>query len=188
MVIAVVLTVGKYLFLLLVYLFVYRVFRGMMAELTRAEAPQPAPARSARAVRRQRAAAPSRRAREPVPAAAATSRPAPVPAPPPASEPPPRPRLVVVKAAEDNEALPPEIPLSAAATIGRGPDNSITLNDRYVSGHHAQIHLREGRRFLLDRGSTNGTLLNGRPITGEVEIGDRDQISIGATIFEYRMS
>jgi len=95
---------------------------------------------------------------------------------------------VIIKPGEGAEALGREIELSAAVTIGRAQDNSITLPDRYVSAHHAQIYLRDGVRYLLDRGSTNGTLLNGRPVEGEVAIKDRDQITIGTTIFEYRAS
>jgi pSer/pThr/pTyr-binding forkhead associated (FHA) protein len=166
---ALLLTIGKYLFVALVYLFALMVFRGMMRELARTgQSPQRQPVRPARAAAR------------PQPAPPPTQAPQSAPAPPTQS------RLLVIKAAEGNEGLGPEIALSAAVTFGRSADNSVTLEDRYVSGEHAQVYLREGRRFLLDRGSTNGTLLNGRPVEGEVELGDRDQISIGQTVFEYR--
>jgi len=175
---ALLLTIGKYLFVALVYLFALMVFRGMMRELARTS-----PSTQRRG---------SRRATQPVRPQPAPSRKPdevatpPAQAPQPAPAPPAQARLLVIKAAEGNEGLGPEIALSAAVTLGRSSDNSVTLDDRYVSGEHAQIYLREGRRFLLDRGSTNGTLLNGRPVEGEVELGDRDQISIGQTVFEYR--
>lgn len=175
---ALLLTIGKYLFVALVYLFALMVFRGMMRELSRtSHAPQ------RRSVRPVKTSAPPPPAPTRKPAGVA---PPPAQAPQPAPAPPEQSRLLVIKAAEGNEGLGPEIALSAAVTFGRSADNSVTLDDRYVSGEHAQIYLREGRRFLLDLGSTNGTLLNGRPVEGEVELGDRDQISIGQTVLEYR--
>jgi len=195
---ALLLTIGKYVFVALVYVFAFVVYRGMMAELARKEATHPVRSRvRVRSRTSERAApapapaqhppvAPSEAvATQPVASAAApvAAAPEPVPA---APEAPARPRLMVVKVSEENAGLGSEIELSAAATIGRGPENTITLNDRYVSGNHGQVYLREGRRLLLDRGSTNGTLLNGRPVEGEVPINDRDQITIGTTIFEYR--
>ncbi len=188
---ALLLTIGKYVFVALVYVFAFVVYRGMMAELARKEATHPARSRVRVRSRTSERAAPAPAPvqhppvapPEPVAAQPVASAPAPVAA---APEAPARPRLMVVKVSEENAGLGSEIELSAAATIGRGPENTITLNDRYVSGNHGQVYLREGRRLLLDRGSTNGTLLNGRPVEGEVPINDRDQITIGTTIFEYR--
>ena len=46
--------------------------------------------------------------------------------------------------------------------------------DAIVSTHHAQIIFERGAYFLVDTGSTNGTLLNGRKITKhELKSGDR---------------
>ncbi|MEQ1806891.1 MAG: transglycosylase SLT domain-containing protein, partial [Burkholderiaceae bacterium] len=46
--------------------------------------------------------------------------------------------------------------------------------DRVVSTHHAQILFEHGVYFVVDTGSTNGTLLNGRKITKhELKSGDR---------------
>lgn len=46
-------------------------------------------------------------------------------------------------------------------TIGRSADNDWILPDpqRYISAHHARIHVREGR-FLLEDTSTNGIFVN----------------------------
>ncbi len=46
-------------------------------------------------------------------------------------------------------------------SIGRSPENTITLDDPSVSGYHCTI-LRDGQRYSLrDLGSTNGTAVNG---------------------------
>jgi predicted component of type VI protein secretion system len=50
-------------------------------------------------------------------------------------------------------------------SIGRSPDNMIVIEDPSVSSRHAQLeHIGEGYR-LKDLGSTNGTRVNGLPIT-----------------------
>jgi transcriptional regulator with AAA-type ATPase domain len=65
--------------------------------------------------------------------------------------------------------------------IGRDPDNDLVLDDPGVSADHCRVR-RSGRRLLLeDRGSTNGTFLNGvRVFVGELRVGGR--IAIGHTV------
>ncbi len=52
-----------------------------------------------------------------------------------------------------------------------------------VSKMHASIERREGRIFLHDLGSTNGTVLNGRSLRGrEEEVRHGDRIQIGPIV------
>src|SRR3954452_873414 len=53
-------------------------------------------------------------------------------------------------------------------TIGRAPDCMIVLDDPSVSGHHAQLELAGDTYRLKDLESTNGTRVNGIPITNTV--------------------
>ena len=62
--------------------------------------------------------------------------------------------------------------------IGRDPSCDITLDNLGVSRQHAQIRVVQGRYLLADNHSTNGTLLNGRPIQS-VEIHPGDLIQVG---------
>ncbi|HUQ16154.1 MAG TPA: DUF3662 and FHA domain-containing protein [Candidatus Saccharimonadales bacterium] len=72
-----------------------------------------------------------------------------------------------------------ELPLGPETiTIGRDPQNEVTIDDRRVSRRHAEIRLRLGRYTLYDLQSTNGTLVNGRRIA-EVVLSDEDRITIG---------
>ncbi|MFZ2649380.1 MAG: transglycosylase SLT domain-containing protein [Burkholderiaceae bacterium] len=61
--------------------------------------------------------------------------------------------------------------------IGRGAGADLRFDDApgpVVSTHHAQILFEHGGYFLVDTGSTNGTLLNGRKITKHgLKSGDR---------------
>ncbi len=64
-------------------------------------------------------------------------------------------------------------------TIGRGLDNDVVLNDEQrLSRHHARIEFKYGQFLLFDLGSTNGTLVNGRPIT-QIVLTPGDLISLG---------
>ncbi len=67
--------------------------------------------------------------------------------------------------------------------IGRQPDCQLRLGSTLVSKLHAAIERREGRVFLSDLGSTNGTVLNGRLLRGkEAEIHDGDRIQVGPVV------
>lgn len=65
-----------------------------------------------------------------------------------------------------------------AFTIGRKADNTLAIEDPAVSGHHARIVKIQAVFFLEDLKSTNGTALNGKPITRH-QLHDADVITIG---------
>jgi pSer/pThr/pTyr-binding forkhead associated (FHA) protein len=59
-------------------------------------------------------------------------------------------------------------------TIGRSLENSIHLEDVSVSGRHAELMLAGESCYLKDLNSTNGTLVNGAPVTSvQLHAGDR---------------
>lgn len=74
------------------------------------------------------------------------------------------------------------IPIDKRSVIlGRGGANvdcTIVLAERQVSRQHAEIFLDQGRYFLRDLDSKNGTYLNGQPVTEAVELNDNDAIQI----------
>ena len=75
-----------------------------------------------------------------------------------------------------------EHPLRHALTIGRDPENDITLHDPTVSRRHA-ILLFAGARWLIeDRGSANGTFVNGLrvPYGSQHPLRHGDRISVGS--------
>ncbi|MCE9535516.1 MAG: FHA domain-containing protein [Nitrospirae bacterium] len=63
-------------------------------------------------------------------------------------------------------------------TIGRKADNTLTIDDPAVSGHHARIVKIQAVFFLEDLQSTNGTAINGQSITRH-QLHDADVITIG---------
>jgi pSer/pThr/pTyr-binding forkhead associated (FHA) protein len=66
----------------------------------------------------------------------------------------------------------------AALRVGRSPDNDMVLRDPATSGHHARIERRGQQFWIVDLGSTNGTLVNGEPIQ-EKELNHGDRITVG---------
>ncbi len=67
--------------------------------------------------------------------------------------------------------------------IGRDQSCSLRPNSEAVSRFHAALEAREGRFFLRDLGSTNGTILNGRLIKNrDVELANGDRIQVGPII------
>ncbi|WP_434598652.1 FHA domain-containing protein [Streptomyces sp. A5-4] len=67
--------------------------------------------------------------------------------------------------------------------IGRDPANGLRLSHDTVSRVHAELSLRGGSWILRDLGSTNGTSVNGRRVTGAVLVHDGDQVSFGRMSF-----
>jgi anti-anti-sigma factor len=67
--------------------------------------------------------------------------------------------------------------------IGRDQNCQLRLGFPMVSKLHAAIQRRDGRVFLRDLGSTNGTVLNGRAIRGrEAELHHGDRIQFGPVV------
>ena len=66
-------------------------------------------------------------------------------------------------------------------TIGRsGAD--FTINDSEASRQHAALEVRDTVITIEDLKSTNGTLIDGERITGTLEINDKAEFQIGATV------
>ena len=67
------------------------------------------------------------------------------------------------------------------ATIGRGGEVTVQIEDRFVSRFQCQIDLRDGDFFLNDLGSRHGTLVNGAPIQScPIRTGDVVQLGLRA--------
>ncbi len=73
-----------------------------------------------------------------------------------------------------------------SVSLGRDAANDVVLNQAAVSRVHARIE-RQGEGWaLLDRGSANGTELNGAPVAGSARLREGDRIGVGGALFEFR--
>ena len=71
--------------------------------------------------------------------------------------------------------------------LGRETGNDIVVNDLNASRQHAQIEFEpQGVWVITDLGSTNGTLVNGAPVTRR-GLSDGDRITLGITDFIFSL-
>jgi pSer/pThr/pTyr-binding forkhead associated (FHA) protein len=70
-------------------------------------------------------------------------------------------------------------------TFGRAIDNDLSVQDHAVSRHHAQLRRRGEEWVIVDLGSRNGTLLNGRRLHGEQVVLPGSDITIGRETFLF---
>jgi len=82
-------------------------------------------------------------------------------------------RVIVVRAGEVVREFS-----QSRVVLGRGREADFRIDDSNVSRKHAALYWNEGRLMLDDLGSTNGTLVNGYPVTSTV-LRPRDVIAIG---------
>jgi hypothetical protein len=75
----------------------------------------------------------------------------------------------------------------AGATIGRSRQCDIVLSDPNVSRQHAEVRPRGGSWVISDLGSTNGSRLNGRRISGGEVIRPGDEVELGATTLRFEL-
>lgn len=78
--------------------------------------------------------------------------------------------------------------LDSAYTLGRAPDNTISISDNSVSAHHARV-LRTAEGFVLeDLQSRNGTYVNGEQVTDKRLLTDGDLIRLGKIIMTFNVA
>jgi len=146
----------KALFLLLLYVFVWRVIRAAARDL---RVPQESVLLG------------------PAQAAALGFRPAAPPSPPP--------RLVVTSSSVLDPGaafdLGP-VPL----TLGRAEENEVVLPEEgFASAHHARVEARGDAAWVVDLESTNGTFVNDERIEGRRRLSDGDVVRIGHTELRF---
>jgi len=67
----------------------------------------------------------------------------------------------------------------SGATIGRGPESTIQLDDLSVSRKHARIAYRQGAYWLSDLGSMGGTWIDGTKLAAPRRVAAGQTIDIG---------
>lgn len=87
--------------------------------------------------------------------------------------------LEIIDPADSSLAIGSRLPLDHYSTVGRRDDNTIVIDDAFVSGAHAQLTFDHGSWWLQDLGSTNGTSLNGAPVHTKVEVRHDDVVQFG---------
>jgi pSer/pThr/pTyr-binding forkhead associated (FHA) protein len=74
--------------------------------------------------------------------------------------------------------------LGESCTLGRDRGDISFPDDGYVSGLHARVTLRDGRVFLADLGSSNGTFIK---VNGERAVGHESFVLLGQQLFRLNL-
>jgi sigma-B regulation protein RsbU (phosphoserine phosphatase) len=82
----------------------------------------------------------------------------------------------------DRQTRKVQLPIKGPLLIGRGSYNHVVLEDVRISRQHARIALEEEGCVVYDLGSTNGTFVNGVPISRHL-LGVHDEVSFGSLTF-----
>jgi FHA domain-containing protein len=88
-------------------------------------------------------------------------------------------RLSVLESPADEPPAGTTIALGPINSIGRNVNNSIFVEDDFVSATHAMLTFRGRSWFVEDQGSTNGTYVNGHRIDRPVALSFGDELTIG---------
>jgi len=88
-------------------------------------------------------------------------------------------RLSVLESPEDEPPANSTIALGPINSIGRNVNNTIYVEDDFVSATHAMLTFRGRSWFVEDQGSTNGTYVNGHRIDRPVALSFGDELTVG---------
>jgi hypothetical protein len=164
----IVLLAGKFVFLIILYLFIYRVIRSTTREL-RTAAP---------VADKQRRFTPAETfavTRGPqVPGVASSSGDGVW-------------TLVVQKSPSLSVGEAYRLPMGAHALAGRAPEMDIHLQDTFVSSKHALFESTTAGLQVEDLLSTNGTQVNGADISGTHLLRPGDRVEVGDTVFQVEV-
>jgi predicted component of type VI protein secretion system len=72
--------------------------------------------------------------------------------------------------------------------VGRDPQCHLRPASPLISKRHCALIQRDGKAYVRDFESTNGTLLNDQPVQGEIELHNDDQLKIGPLAFAVRLT
>jgi pSer/pThr/pTyr-binding forkhead associated (FHA) protein len=75
---------------------------------------------------------------------------------------------------------------ASSVSIGRAAENTLVLDDDYVSNRHARLFPHEGAWVVEDLGSTNGTYLDRTRLTSPMVVPVGTPVRIGKSVLELR--
>jgi pSer/pThr/pTyr-binding forkhead associated (FHA) protein len=88
--------------------------------------------------------------------------------------------VVLTPGKQEGKTLPIGLP---QFLIGRDPQCHLRPASAAISKRHCALMQRDGKVFVRDFDSTNGTFVNDEPIKGEVEVHHDDRLRVGPLLF-----
>ncbi|HET9498142.1 MAG TPA: FHA domain-containing protein [Candidatus Limnocylindria bacterium] len=92
-------------------------------------------------------------------------------------------RLVVLESPGGEPAVDRVLYIGPITTLGRDVNSTIYVDDEFASGTHAALTFRGRAFYVEDRGSTNGTWVNGHRIQRPVALSFGDELTVGRVRF-----
>src|SRR3569623_3470179 len=92
-------------------------------------------------------------------------------------------RLIIAQGNDVGQEF--EIRPGKSYTNGRAIDNDVVLTDIAVSRKHFDLRFQDGAWVIFDRGSGNGTVVNGNVEDNPFMLASGDTIEIGNTVFRF---
>jgi transcriptional regulator with GAF, ATPase, and Fis domain len=75
------------------------------------------------------------------------------------------------------------LPLEGSCVVGRASTADIQLLDARASREHCRFTVEDGRVWVEDLGSQNGTFVNGEPLPARAPLSPGDEIAVGDSLF-----
>ena len=91
--------------------------------------------------------------------------------------------LVLTSGKQEGKVLDIKLP---QFLIGRDPQCNLRPASPLISKRHCALIVRDGKAFIRDFGSMNGTYLNDQRVEGEKELKNDDQLKVGPIHFAVR--
>ncbi len=92
-------------------------------------------------------------------------------------------RLFIARGISEGQSFTSQQPV---VVIGRESSCDLVLTDPGVSGRHLRLSERDGRFFVFDLQSANGTLVNGSRVAVETEITRGDSLGVGTAVVQLQ--
>ena len=89
-------------------------------------------------------------------------------------------QLIVIQGKNEGKTIPLSVPIFK---IGRSETCHLRPNSERVSREHAEFTNTPEGLVVRDLGSRNGTLVNGKALTGPCLLKDRDVVQVGPLVF-----
>src|SRR5262245_40556795 len=92
--------------------------------------------------------------------------------------------LVVAQGGQSGKVIPVT---TAEFIIGRDPQCQLRPASPAVSKQHCAVAIRDGKVFVRDCGSTNGTFVNGEQVAADREVNSGDRLRVGPLEFDVKI-
>lgn len=92
--------------------------------------------------------------------------------------------VVLTEGKQKGKALPISL---AQFLVGRDPQCQLRPASALISKRHCAVLQRDGKAFIRDYDSTNGTFVNDEAVKGERELRDGDKLKIGPLEFTVKL-